>query len=124
MVIINLTINITAAGVNFPDNNFFRFADCGGYRQFSGHYFKEMDACWYDETANVYWLFELKDYSLLNLSTPETIDKKSWDMTKKAYDSLVMMLSSKHAYTSDISACLPAIPNNTTEIKFITIVHE
>lgn len=111
--------------LHFPDNNAFRFADCDGYKQLSAHHFKEMDAVWYDETANIYWLFELKDYSKATLTTAETIEDKSWDMAKKAIDSLAMMLSSKHLYpySSNISSCLPVVPNPTTEMKFITIVH-
>jgi hypothetical protein len=88
--------NIT---LNFPDANFFRFATCGGYTTLSGNHFKEMDACWFDAAENLYWLIELKDFSLASLTTPETIEKKSWDIVKKATDSLCMFLSSKHAYS-------------------------
>jgi hypothetical protein len=45
--------NIT---LNFPDANFFRFADCDGYATLSGNYFKEMDACCFDTGDNLYWL--------------------------------------------------------------------
>lgn len=34
--------NIT---LNFPDANFFRFANCNGYTALSGNHFKEMDVC-------------------------------------------------------------------------------
>lgn len=64
--------NIT---LDFPDHNFFRFSACGGYTALSGNHFKEMDACWYDTYGNIYWLFELKDFSLASLTTPTTIEK-------------------------------------------------
>ena len=114
--------NIT---LNFPDNNFFRFSTCQGYTSLSGNHFKEMDACWYDTGGNFYWLIELKDYSLASISTPETIEQKSWDMVKKAIDSFTMFLASKHryGYAANLDPCFPSIPNSKTEFKFITIVH-
>ena len=87
--------NIT---LNFPDNNFFRFANCPGYRSLSGYSFKEMDACWYDESCNELWLFELKDFSFASLDS-RTIKEKSWELINKAVDSLAMLLSLKHHYT-------------------------
>jgi hypothetical protein len=115
--------NIT---LNFPDANFFRFAACAGYSALSGNHFKEMDACWFDTGGNLYWLIELKDFSLATLTTPETIEKKSWDIVKKAVDSLCMFLSSKHSYpyAANLNPCLPVpFPNNTTQFKFVTIIH-
>jgi hypothetical protein len=116
----------SAITLNFPDTNFFRFADCQGYKPLSGHHFKEMDACWYDTASNSFWLFELKDFSLANLTDSANIEKRAWDITKKAVDTLCMFASSKHAYpyaVSDINVCLPAIPNAATVFRFITIVH-
>ncbi|GAA0880110.1 hypothetical protein GCM10009119_30800 [Algoriphagus jejuensis] len=112
--------------LNFPDTNFFRFATCAGYSALSGNHFKEMDACWFDTDNNLYWLIELKDFSLASLTTQETIEKKSWDIVKKAIDSLCMFLSSKHGYpyADGLNPCFPAsTPNNTTQFKFVTIIH-
>ncbi len=111
--------------LNFPDANFFRFATCSGYTALSGNHFKEMDACWFDAGENLYWLIELKDFSLASLTTPETIEKKSWDIVKKATDSLCMFLSSKHTYlyAANLSLCLPAVPNDATQFKFVTVIH-
>ncbi len=119
------TFTESSITLNFPDNNFFRFADCSGYKSLSGHNFKEMDAGWYDMSTNTYWLFELKDYTLAAIASAQTIEQKSWDMLKKAVDSLMMLLSSKHnyPYASNLDICLPAVPNNSTQFKFITIVH-
>lgn len=114
--------NIT---LNFPDSKFFRFASCKGYSILSGHHFKEMDACWFDSANNLYWLIELKDFSLANLTAQDTIEKKSSDIVKKTIDSLCMFLSSKHnyQYASNLNSCFPFIPNNTTQFKFITVIH-
>ncbi len=114
--------NIT---LEFPDENFFRFSSCAGYKVLSGNHFKEMDACWYDSVSNSYWLIELKDFSLASLTTPDTIEKKSWDMVKKAIDSLCMFLSSKHfyPYAASLNPCFPFVPDSRTQYYFITIVH-
>jgi hypothetical protein len=111
--------NIT---LDFPNNNFFRLSTCAGYTALSGNYFKEMDACWYDNVNNVYWLFELKDYSPATLDV-SSIDKRTWDIVKKSVDSLCMFLSSKHFYPFNIDACIPSVPDVNTQLKFITIVH-
>ncbi len=113
--------NIT---LNFPDNNYFRFSTCKGYIALKGNNFKEMDACWYDQANNTYWLIELKDYTKATLDTL-TINKKTWDIVKKAIDSLCMFLSSKHAYpySGKINPGLPFIPNSDTQFKIFTVVH-
>ncbi len=109
----------------FPDSNFFRFSNCRGYTALNGNNFKEMDACWYDATCNLYWLIELKDFTSAALSTTQNVEDRAWNLLKKAVDSLCMFLSSKHAYPYDIklNPCLPSTPDSTTEFKFITIVH-
>lgn len=112
--------------LNFPDTNFFRFANCAGYSLLSGHHFKEMDACWFDATNNLYWLIELKDFSLASIATPQTIEQKSWDLVKKSVDSLCMLLACKHAYpySANLNPCFPFLVNpSSTQFKFVTIVH-
>ncbi len=113
--------NIT---LNFPDNNFFRIADCKSYKALSGNHFKEMDACWFDASENLYWMIELKDYSSANLSSSQTIEQLSWDIVKKAVDSLCLFLSSKHNYPySQEIPCFSNTPNEMTQLKIITIIH-
>jgi len=111
--------------LNFPDTNFFRFSACEGYRVLSGNHFKEMDACWHDTTGDIYWLIELKDYSLANIAAATTIESKVWDLVKKAVDSLSMFLSTKHSYPWFTAKYpnLPYTPANATIMKFITVVH-
>ncbi len=111
--------------LNFPDTNYFRFSTCRGYTVLSGNNFKEMDACWYDATGNLYWLIELKDFTQAELDNGQNVEDRAWNLLKKAVDSLCMFLSSKHAYpyAINLNPCLPAIPDLNTEFKFITIVH-
>ncbi len=111
--------------LDFPDEKFFRFSSCAGYTALSGNYFKEMDACWYDADSNVYWLIELKDYSSASLAASDTIEQKSWDMVKKATDSICMFLSSKHGYpySVNLNPCLPFVPDAHTKFNLVTIVH-
>lgn len=114
--------NIT---LDFPDGNFFRFSSCAGYKALSGNHFKEMDACWYDAGSNVYWLMELKDYSSASLTASDTIEQKSWDMVKKAIDSICMFLASKHCYpyAVNLNPCFPFVPDDHTKFNVVTIVH-
>lgn len=113
--------------LHFPDANFFRFAHCKGYTALSGNYFKEMDACWFDTESNLYWIIELKDFTLdAALDIPQNVDARVQNIFKKAVDSLCMFLSSKHGYpySENLNPCLPIpLPNNTTQFKFITVVH-
>lgn len=112
--------NIT---LSFPDNNYFRFSDCGGYNILSANHFKEMDACWYDTESDFYWVVELKDYSIASIDN--MINQIAESLVKKAIDSLSMFLSSKHRYPSSVqlNACFPVIPLISTGFRFITIVH-
>jgi hypothetical protein len=111
--------------LDFPDANFFRFSTCIGYTTLSGNNFKEMDACWYDSTSNLYWLIELKDFTSATLSSPQNVEDRAWNLLKKAVDSLCMFLSSKHSYPYGINLnpCFPATPDAATAFKFITVVH-
>ena len=119
--------NFTESSItlDFPDTNWFRLADCVGYRSLSGCSFKEMDACWYEEDANMYWLIELKDFSLASLSTNEGIEKRAWDIAKKAYDSICMFLAVKHGYTysANLAPSFPKVPDENTVFKLIAIIH-
>lgn len=114
--------NIT---INFPDNNFFRLADCGGYKSLKGNNFKEMDACWYSVADNTYWLIELKDFTA-DLTAGNTIESRVWPIVKKAVDSLLMFLSVQHNYpyaANELLPCMPIAPNATTKFKLFTVVH-
>jgi len=110
--------------LTFPDANGFRISDCQGYQTLSGNSFKEMDACWYEQATNTYWLFELKDFSAATLDS-SSIEQRSWDIAKKAYDSLCFFLCSKHQYpyAHNIDPCLPYVPDADTSFKFVTIIH-
>lgn len=115
--------NIT---LNFPDNNYFRFEDCPGYHALSAYSFKEMDACWHDQAGNIYWIIELKDFSLASLSTSPNVEDRAQNIFKKAVASLSMFLSSIHGYSygSKLNACFPVPPpDKTTKLNFVAIVH-
>lgn len=111
--------------LNFPDSNYFRFADCPGYKQFSGNNFKEMDACWYNARNNTYWLIELKDFTA-DLTAGNSIESRVWNILKKAVDSILMFLSVKHQYTYGRTVLLPSMPiepDTTTNFSVFTVVH-
>jgi hypothetical protein len=110
--------------LNFPDNNYFRFQDCRGYKDIQNH-FKEMDVCWYDESKDILYLIELKDWSIANLSNSEYSDKRIWDLVKKSVDSVSMIISIllQKPYSTSIQDCLPFSISRETKIKLLSIVH-
>lgn len=111
--------------LDFPDDNFFRFADCPGYKKLSSYQFKEMDVCWYNEADNTYWLIELKDYTT-DFIQGISVETRVLNILKKAIDTLSMFLSVKHQYAYGIlglQPCMPVIPDATTNFCLFTIVH-
>lgn len=125
--------------LDFPDNNFFRFQDCQGYTNIQNN-FKEMDACWYDESNDILYIIELKDWKNGILSeqsdpnnTPESITKLQKNISnnridvlfKKSIDSLSMFLSIllKKPYSSNIQNCAPFKITNNTKIKLLSIIN-
>ena len=114
--------------LDFPDDNFFRFESCDWYIH-NQQDFKEMDAGWYDDSNDVLYLIELKDWTFSNLATlPNTdVNSRIWDLVKKSVDSICMLmavlLSTTHG--NQVRACIPfadSISNNTT-IKLVNVVH-
>ena len=79
--------------LNFPDSNHFRFQDIEAYKELSGYSFKEMDACWYDTEANVFYMIELKDYTEGNIGERENRLQRTYNLVKKSVDSLCMLLA-------------------------------
>ncbi|MDZ7900918.1 MAG: hypothetical protein U5N85_23185 [Arcicella sp.] len=110
--------------LNFPDNNYFRFQDCQGYKDIQNH-FKEMDACWYDVNNDTLYLIELKDWSVANLTNREYSDKRIWDLVKKSVDSVSMIMSIllQKPYSASIQACIPFSISGETKIKLLSIVN-
>lgn len=113
--------------LNFPDDNWFRFnPGCAGYAKLSGNGFKEMDACWYDNNANIFWIFELKDFTVADITLAKDIEGRSWNLIKKAVDTLCMFVSSKHAYPFANEFLNPFFsykPDDGTQFKFVSIIH-
>jgi hypothetical protein len=102
-----MKIEESSITLNFPDNNYFRFQECKGYKDIQNN-FKEMDACWYDETKDELYLIELKDWKNNNLEeendsrfSEEEVAKikqriskfRIGTLFKKSVDSLCMILS-------------------------------
>jgi hypothetical protein len=125
--------------LNFPDNNFFRFQDCQGYKDIQNH-FKEMDACWYEQATDTLYLIELKNWGnniLDEESDPsvsaEDIAKMKKGITehrikelfKKSMDSVCMYMSIllNKPYSSNIQACSPFTITETTQIKLLSIIN-
>nr|WP_321356675.1 hypothetical protein [uncultured Draconibacterium sp.] len=113
--------NIT---LDFPDNKWFRFEDKSAYQQLSGFSFKEMDACWYDEANQTFYLIELKDFTSGNIENQENATGRVHNLLKKSIDSLQMVLA--HQLTTDIGNELEqnmgyTIPTNT-QLVFISII--
>jgi hypothetical protein len=125
--------------LNFPDNNFFRFEDCDGYKAIQNN-FKEMDVCWYEISTDTLFVIELKDWGdniLLEESNPTFTNEKIkemktgitnfriWSLVQKSIDSTCMFMSILLAkpYSSKIQACSPFVITNNTKIKFLSIIN-
>lgn len=116
---------ITESGItlNFPDNNFFRFEDCQGYKEIQNN-FKEMDVCWYEQTTDTLYIIELKDWhdgKLIEENDPtissqkiiemkESISKSNINiLVKKSIDSVSMFISILlgKPFSQKIELCTP-----------------
>jgi hypothetical protein len=119
-----MPITESSITLNFPDNNFFRFQDCSGYKAIQNH-FKEMDACWYDQSTDILYIIELKDWSIANLTDNTFSDKRIWDLVKKSIDSVCMfmaiLLGKPHSVS--IQSCSPFTISANTKIKLLSIVN-
>lgn len=127
--------------LNFPDNNYFRFEDCKGYKDIQDN-FKEMDACWYEQATDTLFIIELKDWdngNLIEETDPNFSEQKIKEMkqgitkariytlVKKSIDSVCMFMSIllEKPYSSNIKPCLPSdfLLTKTTKIKLLSIIN-
>ncbi len=134
-----MKIEESSVTLNFPDNNYFRFEECKGYKDIQNN-FKEMDACWYDETKDELYLIELKDWKTdkiyeendSNIPIEEIIDTKTgisksrvFTLFKKSVDSVCMILSAmlNTDYSTAISSCFSFKITKDTKIRLISIIN-
>lgn len=128
--------NIT---LNFPDNNYFRFQDCEGYKQIQ-HNLKEMDTCWFNNEDNILYLIELKnwennslieenDFSIskeeISLMKSNISKSRINNLLKKSIDSVSIFMSIllDKPQGLKIQKCSPFTINNNTTIKLISIIN-
>lgn len=133
MPIIESEITLT-----FPDDNFFRFEDCSGYKTLS--HIKEMDACWYDKENNILYVIELKNWQnnqLIEENDPnisiEEIERtkqkisehRLYELCKKSFDSVYMFSSIllKKPYSSKLQECIPFEIAIDTKIVLLSIIN-
>lgn len=134
-----MPITESSITLNFPDNNFFRFQDCKGYRDIQNN-FKEMDACWYEQTTDTLYIIELKDWGNGKLNEeedPSVSELKIKEMkegisksniqvlVKKSIDSVSMFMSIllERPYSVNFQNCSPFTISKTTKIKLLSIVN-
>lgn len=134
-----MAITESSITLNFPDNNFFRFQDCQGYKNIQNH-FKEMDACWYDQATDTLYLIELKNWgnNVLaeennpNFTVAEIAEMKKAitehrikELFKKSVDSVCMFMPIllNKPYSSNIQTCSPFTITQTTQIKLLSIIN-
>ena len=132
-------ITESAITLNFPDNNYFRFENCEGYKLIKNN-FKEMDVCWYEQVTDTLYLIELKDWkdgSLIeeqdpNISHQQIIQTKKNIATsnihilvKKSIDSVCMFMSIllEKPHAAKIQACVPFTITHNTKIKLLSIIN-
>ena len=88
--------NIT---LDFPTAKWFRFEKSEPYAQLSGFDFKEMDACWYEDTEgdrDVFYAIELKDYRTVTIVDDNTVAVRKYNLVKKTVDTMQMLLAAKY----------------------------
>jgi hypothetical protein len=134
-------MSVTESGItlNFPDNNYFRFENCQGYKNIQDN-FKEMDVCWYDQISDTLYLIELKDWKSGKLSEeddPSIPPQKLKDiregisksniriLVKKSVDSASMFMSVllQKPYAANIQSCYQFAITNKTQIKLLSIIN-
>ena len=132
-------ITESAITLNFPDNNYFRFENCEGYKLIKNN-FKEMDVCWYEQASDTLYIIELKDWGNNTLKeendpnvSAEQIEhmKKGIsadrinNLWKKSVDSVSMFMSIllNKPYAANIQACSPFTITHTTTIKLLSIIN-
>jgi hypothetical protein len=119
-----MPITESSITLNFPDENYFRFQDCKGYKDIQNH-FKEMDACWYDNSTDTLYIIELKDWSIAILTDTDYSNKRIWDLVKKSVDSICMFMSIllEKPHSIFIQACSPFVISGATKIILLSIVN-
>lgn len=109
-----------------PVGHWFRFQQSEPYASLSGCNFKEMDACWIDDSSpesRIIYSIELKDYTLAgDLATSQN---RVWNVVKKTVDTLQMLLSAKfqNAFGVSLENCKGVdLHTKISSLIFITIV--
>jgi hypothetical protein len=133
-----MPITESSITLNFPDNNFFRFEDCKGYKDLQD--LKEMDACWYEQATDTLYIIELKDWKdgkLIEENDPNISVEKIKEikvgisksniniLVKKSIDSVSMFMSIllEKPYSTKIQACSPFTITKTTKFKLLSIIN-
>lgn len=134
-----MPITESSITLNFPDNNYFRLCDCEGYKAIQ-HNFAEMDACWYDQSADILYLIELKNWEHNGLNeesdssyTSDKIqqmkegisDHRIRNLLKKSIDTTCMFMSILLGKVNGnkIQLCSPFTISKNTTIKLISIIN-
>jgi hypothetical protein len=131
---------VTESNINFDltGKEYFRFADCLGYRTLSGYGFKEMDLGWLEpatstKSAKLY-VVELKDFSRETLigrkqhQYPNYAAKADFiieELVRKSIDSMAMLAAViiPTGYAPQLQPCLPPSYQPGGPVQFIHIMH-
>jgi len=134
-----MTLTESSITLDFPDDNYFRFQDCEGYKAIQ-HHFKEMDVCWYEQETDTLYIIELKDWKNNKLDEEsdtkfsaaqiqemkEGISKHRLnELWKKSIDSICMIMSvlMQKPYSSKIKQCATFKLSDKTKIKLISVIN-
>lgn len=134
-----MTISESNIILTFPDNNYFRFEDCDGYKNIPNN-FKEMDVCWYEIDTNTLYIIELKAWGDGKLQeesnsniTIEDLEKLKNNISryridvlvKKSIDSICMFISIllNSPYSINIKVCSPFHIDINSNIRLLSIIN-
>lgn len=111
--------------LDFPTQMWFRFEKTEPYKSLSQFSFKEMDACWFDDTLagnETLYSIELKDFSHANAVEESNVTKRKYNIVKKNIDALQMLLSA--VFETDFGQRLERqfhVDLHSTSIKIVLI---
>lgn len=113
----NITLDFTGI------NKHFRFETCPAYQSLSGQSIKEIDFGWWDDSNQVLYLLELKNYTIPGLDNQKA-EKLIENLWKKSVDTMIMLnsvwLSTPTGGT--IASCLPVEITQKVKVKIYHLV--
>lgn len=113
--------------IDLPEGESFRFQDNAAYQKLKGKNLAEMDFAWWDNSKQILWLLDVKDYS--QLTPPERLPDYLLDkLINKVTDSLMILSSvwsnSKQGQQikTDLPVSCQTFPSEPRRLKIVFVL--